>query len=47
MTKIGKYEYDFVGNFSEGKAWVEKDGKEFYIDHNGKRIKEAEEDERR
>ena len=33
--------YDYVGPFSEGRAWVKKDGQEFHVDRNGKPIYDA------
>ena len=37
MIKIGKYEYDRVGDFSEGKAWARKGNREFHINLDGSR----------
>ncbi len=31
--------FDFVGSFVNGKALAKKDGEEFFINSNGKRVK--------
>jgi len=34
-TKEWKKEYDYAGGFTEGRAWVRKDGREGYVNLKG------------